>query len=69
MVDSLEKNREFSPSESEIYVVKYRSYGTMVKDIARWSACGNGTGFWEFFGVTDMIEDFKAVEIIKKINY
>lgn len=69
MVDNLEKNREFSPNESGIYVVKYKSYGTMVEDIARWSACGNGTGFWEFFGDDSWTDGFNSVEIIKKINY
>ncbi len=62
-----EKNREFLPSESGVYLVVYDGYGTKVKDIARWSSCGNGQGFWEFFGDDRMQDGFESVQIIKKI--
>lgn len=67
MENAKEKNREFSAEESGVYVVRYEGYGTIVEDVARWSALGQGFGFWEFFGDEEWAYNFEDCEIVKKI--
>ena len=68
IIEEYKKNREFLHPQSGNYWVEYDMYGTKIRDIARFSYCGNGAGFWEFFGVDTMLDGWTSVKILKKVD-